>query len=379
MDAPATLLYVITGTNTGGAEKALRELITRIDRSRYRVAVCSLKRPGTYAVHLATHADTFFNLGLSEAAGVRAFLNFIPATVRLALAMRRERPCIVHCLLFRASIMGRLAACLCPGTAVIAAVRVLEQSRLKYLTERMTRFLVDCYTAVSDEVRSAMIERAHIAPDKIVTVYNGIDCADNNQPGVSPSITHVPVRLALIGRLHYQKGHSVLFEALKSIIKTGKQVHLYLAGTGPEEERLRLHVRNLNIDASVTFSGVVDDPLAFMSDIDIVVLPSLWEGMPNVLLEAMAAGRPIVATRLGGIEELVCDGETALLCEPGSSASLTAAIMRLMDEPDLAQRLATAARRDVEERFDIARTVAATQLIYERLAGEKRTGRGGKR
>jgi glycosyltransferase involved in cell wall biosynthesis len=111
----------------------------------------------------------------------------------------------------------------------------------------------------------------------------------------------------------------------------------------------------------------VDDVVAFMADIDIVVLPSLWEGMPNVLLEAMAAGRPIVATNLPGIEEMVQDGTSAVLCEPGRSGALADAIMRLMDDPDLACRLARTAQQDVRRRFDIARTVAATQSLYERL------------
>jgi glycosyltransferase involved in cell wall biosynthesis len=119
----------------------------------------------------------------------------------------------------------------------------------------------------------------------------------------------------------------------------------------------------------------VDDPLAFIDGIDIVVLPSLWEGMPNVLLEAMAASRPIVASRLGGIEEMLRDGESALLCDPGCPGALADAIMRLMDDPDLGRRLAGAARRDVEQRFGIARTVAATQALYDRLA-LRRTGEG---
>jgi glycosyltransferase involved in cell wall biosynthesis len=367
MNAPVTLLYVITGTNTGGAEKALGELLARIDRSRFRVLVCSLKRPGAYAARLAAHADGFYHLGLGEAGGLRAGMNFFPALLRLARIMRRERPRIVHCFLFRASMAGRLAALLCPGAAVIAGVRVQEQSALKYLCERITRPLVDCYAAVSDEVRRTMIERAHIDPDRIVTIYNGIECAFGHLPSDAPGRARSPVRLALIGRLHCQKGHGVLLEAFRSILDTGRQAHLFFAGEGPDEDLLRGKTRDLGVAEAVTFAGVVDDPLAFIAGIDIVVLPSLWEGMPNVLLEAMAASRPIVASRLGGIEEMLRDGQSALLCEPGRAGALADAIMRLMDEPDLGRSLAAAARRDVEQRFDIARTVAATQALYERL------------
>ena len=126
----------------------------------------------------------------------------------------------------------------------------------------------------------------------------------------------------------------------------------------------------------VTFSGVVDDVVAFMADIDIVVLPSLWEGMPNILLEAMAALKPIVATRLAGIEELVRDGESALLCEPGCPEPLSEAIMRLMDNPELADRLTRAARRDVEERFDILKTIAQTQSLYENVLSKRYVEQG---
>ena len=132
----------------------------------------------------------------------------------------------------------------------------------------------------------------------------------------------------------------------------------------------------LGIAGSVTFSGVVDDVVAFMADIDIVVLPSLWEGMPNVLLEAMAAGRPIVATNLPGIEEMVQDGTSAVLCEPGRAGALADAIMRLMDDPELASRLVRAAQLDVRRRFDISHTVAATQALYERLLHNRHMERG---
>jgi len=367
MDAPVTLLYVLTGTSIRGAEKARLDLVSRVDRNRYRPIVCSLKRPGPYAARLEAHADAFYHLGLNEGAGLRAVLNFIPALLRLARILRRERPRIVHCFLFRASMTGRLAALLCPGAGVIAAVRVQEQSALKYLCERMTRALVDRYTAVSEEVRRSLIERAHIEPDKIITIYNGIEFRGRELTAGPAGTAAVPVRLALIGRLHGQKGHAVLLEALRIILDTGRKAHLYCAGEGPDEARLRHQARVLGIESSVTFAGRVDDPLAFMAGIDIVVLPSLWEGMPNVLLEAMAASRPIVASRLGGIEEMLRDDESALLCDPGGPAPLAAAIMRLMDDPALGRGLTAAARSDVEKRFDIARTVAETQALYEQL------------
>jgi len=368
MDAPVTLLYVITGTGTGGAEKALCELVERLDRVRFRVVVCSLKRAGAYAARLAARAEAFYDLGLGEGAGPRAIVKFIPATLRLAGIMRREKARIVHCFLFRASMAGRLAACLCPGSSVIASVRVKEQQGWKFLLERMTCSLVDCYTAVSEEVRRCMIERAHVDPGKIITIHNGIDCAGPGRPGELPENARVPVRIALIGRLHAQKGHAVLLEALKLIIGSGRRAHLYIAGEGPDGALVHRRAGELGVEDSVTFTGVVEDVLAFMAGLDIVVLPSLWEGMPNVLLEAMAAGRPIVASRLGGIQELVRDGESALLCSPGNPEELAAALMRLMDDPALARALARAARRDVEQRFDIARTVQATQDLYERIA-----------
>jgi len=374
MNAPVSLLYIITGTGTGGAEKALLELACRIDRKRYRVAVCSLKRPGAYADRLAASADEFYHLGLSEAAGLRAVFNFLPALLRLIMVMRLVRPQIVHCFLFRASMLGRLAACLYPGVITIAAVRVNEQSAGKYFCERLTRSMVSCYTAVTEEVRRAMIERAHVTPDKIYTIYNGIECAvDVSEPRVSAGME---TRIALIGRLHRQKGHSVLLEAVKIILGSGKRVHLNLAGDGPDEGILRRQARDLGIADVVTFAGVIDDVVAFMADIDIVVLPSLWEGMPNVLLEAMAALRPIVATRLAGIEELVRDCESALLCETERADALAEAIIRLMDDPELAGRLARIARKDVQEHFDILQTIARTQELYEKLLSNRNTEQG---
>lgn len=375
MDKPLTLLYVITGTGIGGAEKALLELVRRVDRARYRVAVCCLKRPGCNASSLSRAADEFHHLDLSEAAGLCAVVNFLPATLRLARIMRRVRPDIVHCFLFRASIMGRLAACFASCPPVIAAIRVNEQSPFKYFLERLTRRLVSCYTAVSEEVRRGMIECAHVLPDTIHTIYNGIECAGAVAPEQREETARDVTRLALIGRLQRQKGHGTALEAVRMLRVQGRRVHLFLAGDGPDEDRLRVRARSLGTAECVTFCGIVDDMVAFMEEIDIVVMPSLWEGMPNVLLEAMLAGRPIIASRLSGIQEMVRHGESALLCAPGSAAELADAITRLMDDPDLARRLVRAAHQAVLQRFDIANTVAAMQAIYENVLRGRNPGR----
>ena len=219
--------------------------------------------------------------------------------------------------------MGRLAACLCPGPAVIAAVRVNEQNASKYFCERLTCSMVNCYTAVTEEVRQAMIKRAHVAPEKIHTIYNGIECPARDVAVHGGKTVEKETRLALIGRLHRQKGHAHLLEALKIMISEGRRVHLYLAGDGPDEEMLRRQVRDLAIANAVTFSGVVDDMVAFMADIDIVVLPSLWEGMPNVLLEAMACRVPVIATDcVSGPREVLQGGKLGRLVAPADSIAM---------------------------------------------------------
>jgi glycosyltransferase involved in cell wall biosynthesis len=363
MGEQTTILYLITATNAGGTEKALWELVRRLDTSRFTAHVCSLKKPGIFGPRLASAAAGFHTLGLDEAGGLSAALNFLPACVALAGLVRRVRPRIIHSFLFRANICGRLAGRLMGVPIIISSLRVTEAGFLPHLVDRMTAGMVDRYTAVSEAVRQEAMGRTGIAPEKIITIPNGIDCPELQPPARDSGV----FTLALFGRFHRQKGHAVLLHALKLLDGQAPPVRAFLFGEGPDAAVLKHMAAELGIAEQVHFMGVVDNPIKAMAGMDAIVLPSLWEGMPNAVLEAMAAGKPVVASRIAGIDELVQDGITGLLCGPGNAEELAAALLRLARDRQLACAMGQAGRRCAREKFSIDATVAATVDLYDEL------------
>ena len=360
------IFYLITSTNVGGTEKALYELITRIDRQRFSVCVCSVKRPGIFAPRLAEAADCFLSLGMPEEGGLRAAL-YLPHTFfSLVRRLRHQRPAIIHSFLFRANIMGRVAARLAGIPHVICSIRVLEQhAGWQHVIDRITTGMVDRYIAVSDAVCRFYVDHGVISSDRIITIPNGIDCA---------TIPFSPKRkistltvLLVAARFERQKAHSVFIEAVKLLLRQGIAIQAQLFGEGPDEQALRQRIDTEGLASHIHFMGTVPDIIPYLYQADLCVLPSLWEGQPNILLEAMAAGCPVVATRIPGSDELVVDGKTGILCEPGNAQSLAEAILWATSHPQETMRMTEAARKRVERLFSIDATVNATVAIYEEL------------
>jgi glycosyltransferase involved in cell wall biosynthesis len=347
MPAPIAILYLITSTNVGGAEKAVLQLVRNLDRQMFKIYVCSVKKPGPFAQVLAAEADGFFSLNLAEPGGAGALINFIPGLLRLIRLLRRLSPAILHCFLFRANLLGRIAGKIAGVPVVISSVRVIEDSSIfKNACDRMTSVLADKYITVSEAARTHTIKHAHVSPQKIITIYNGIDsrntCPDAPVSRRDLAVDEKDVVLAIIGRLHKQKGHLLLLEALPFILPEAPRTRVLFCGAGREETPLRREVKNRGLAEHVRFLGLIENASQILPHIDILVLPSRWEGMPHAVLEAMAAGRPVVASGIPGIAELVEDGKTGLLFRSGDPRSLAAALLKLITNRELARRMGAA-------------------------------------
>jgi glycosyltransferase involved in cell wall biosynthesis len=228
--------------------------------------------------------------------------------------------------------------------------------------------MVDSYTAVSEAVRQEAIHRAGIAPEKIITIANGVDCADlPAAPAISE--TGGAFTVALPGRFHRQKGHAVLLEALKLVDGQQPEIQAFLFGEGPDEAALKKMAFELGVQNRVRFMGVVTNGADAMRTMDAVIMPSLWEGMPNAVLEAMALGKPVIASRIPGMDELVEDGRTGLLFTPGNAAELARAMLALARDRKRARAMGADARVLVNQSFSLHTTVAATEALYDRLLG----------
>jgi glycosyltransferase involved in cell wall biosynthesis len=362
--------------DVGGAEGQLVELVKGLDRSRFSASVCCLSSAaGTYAEDVRRLGIEVHEIGFR---GLRIFRQphqVVGQMVQLARLIRRERPDIVHGYLFWAYVLGTFAARAVGVQNVISSRRSLGTFKagkpLYMLFERASNAMTSLVIANSRAVRTDAIRQEGLAPQKVIVIYNGVD--------LTPLPVGAPVALAdefnlreagpvvtVIANFIYYKGHRFFFEAWKKVIATHPSAVAILVGDGPEREGWERWVDREGLDRSVRFAGSRRDVRAILSVTDIVAHPSLQEGFSNAILEAMAAGRPVVATAVGGNPEAVEHGRTGLLVPAYDSIALAAAIVALVADPRRAKEMGEAGRARAVRCFSIRRMVRSYETVYER-------------
>jgi glycosyltransferase involved in cell wall biosynthesis len=215
------------------------------------------------------------------------------------------------------------------------------------------------------------MRRVGVPSAKIAVVRNGVPSApEHPEPILMLTELRLPVgaRLVLtVARFVEQKGHRFLLEAMPTILAACPTAQFLWVGVGPLKEVLQHEVRQRGLESAVRFLGQRDDVPALLVASDLVVLPSLYEGLPLIILEAMAAGRPVVATWTSGTDEAVLDGETGRLVPPGDPQALAAGVVEVLSSPELASRWGAAGRERWRREFTAERMVRQTAAIYENL------------
>jgi len=371
------VLYLITSTFLGGAEKILYETVKGMNNKEFNLFVCSLKRKGEFAQKIESEGVEVISLEATDKSVFHSMIESFKTLFRLINILRAKKVDILHCFLFRANLLGRIAGRLTGVPIIISSVRTPEVEKRYQLTlDRITSFMVDRYTAVSEAVREYSIEHG-ISQEKILTIYNGVSL--NNG---SPFINGLELKkifgikadesvIVTIGRLRVEKGHRFFLKSMVKVREKIPAIKALIVGKGKEEEKLKRYSQKLGLDDHVIFTGEREDISEIIQIVDVFVLPSLWEGMPNVLLEAMAAGKPVVATKVGGIPELVVHEETGILVHPEDSSALANAILDLLQDKLKAKKMGEAGRVRVEEHFNISRMVEKTENLYRELLREK--------
>jgi glycosyltransferase involved in cell wall biosynthesis len=356
-DRPRILQLLAAGGN-GGAQESYTGLLLRLDRSRYEVRALSLSSGS--AVHRLRRLGLAVDIidEPDDEAAIR----------ELTAYLRRDEIDLVHAHMYRAEVIGTRAAVAARTPVIMATVhssRVRSSSdvdALAALTPHMDRLIVP-----SAAIR-AKVEREGRGGVEFSVIPNGVDLSRFSGP-VPPCTLRdefgIPCDAFLAGvvaRLEPEKGHAYLIDAWRAVVDAVPRAWLAIVGEGSEADALRARARNI---PNIVFTGRRDDISALTADLSVAVLPSLREAQGISILEAMARCRPVVASAVGGIPEVITSGVDGLLVPPASPPALASALISLARSSSLRERLGRAGRATVVARFSIDAQVLRIQELYE--------------
>jgi glycosyltransferase involved in cell wall biosynthesis len=292
----------------------------------------------------------------------------LPTVLRLARFARQHQIDIINTQLSKAAVLGSAAGRLA-GIPVVSTVRGMHRRVSRY--KRADRII-----AVSGGVKEYLVRKG-VPEQRIDVVYNGVDCsrftlrvnlaAAKQRVGLAADATV----FGIIGRLVPLKGHAWFLDAAVQVCREVPTAYILFVGDGEERHALEAKVIKLDLSSKVRFAGFQQDVVPWMAALDVLVLPSHKEGFARVPMEAGAMEKPVIGTAVGGIPEIIREGETGFVVPLGDVAALTGAMLKLSREADLRRSMGQAARRRVLENFTVEGMVAHTEKVYQELL-EKR-------
>jgi glycosyltransferase involved in cell wall biosynthesis len=303
---------------------------------------------------------------------------------RLLTLLKEQRPDVVHTHLGRADSYGRLAARLARVPAIVTTAHNVEQWKSNFAfrtidayTTQFAHRVIACSERVSEHLRAV----GTVPMTKVSVIRNGVNLRawDNSSAPAnaielrkSLNCTEMDFVIGIVGRLEEQKGHVYLLKAIADLREQLKNLRLLVAGEGTLGDSMKRLVNSLQLSSMVTFAGPRRDMRLVYEAIDLLVMPSLWEGLPITMLETMASGRPVIATAVGGMPEVIRHEFNGLLIPSKDSEAIAGAIKRCYLDRDLMCRLARAGKSTVRNEFSIEVTAQKVVEVYEELlAGDK--------
>jgi glycosyltransferase involved in cell wall biosynthesis len=358
---------------TGGAERLALDIATRLDRSRFRSTLCASR----FGTDRALSHEEQQVVGLLRDAGAELLALGRRSTEiwpwrRLAAYIRRERVDVIHAHMFGSNAWGTVVGRLTRVPVVIAHEHTwsFEGEPLKRLLDReLIGRWSDAFVAVSREDRRRMIEIERVPAKRIRVLANGIaprSPTAGRDLRAELGIGSGPL-LGAVGALRAQKAYDVLIRAAGALRGHHPDLHVLIAGDGPERSRLEALVRELGLTDVVMLLGRRLDVPDILAELDVAVCASNYEGTPLAVIEYMGAGLPIVATRVGGVPDLIEDGVHGVLVEPGDPAGLAAAIDDLLSDPARASELGAQARERRRREFGLDLMIHNVEALYEEL------------
>lgn len=373
---PPLIAHIIYRLDVGGLENGLVNLLNRMPEECYRHAIICISDYSDFSRRITNRNVQLY--ALHKSAGKDPLFYF-----RLWRLLRRLQPDIVH--------SRNLAALACQLPAALAGCRArihgehgrdisdVQGSNTKYtLLRRIFRHLVGRYIALSKDLSNWLQRQVGVPVDRIVQIYNGVD-QQRFHPGKQaprlPDSGFPPEAIVIgtVGRMQGEKDQLTLVQAFLALVEREPayraRLRLVLVGDGPLMPAITALVGRQGAADLVWMPGMREDIPQLLRDLDIFVLPSLIEGVSNTILEAMASGVPVVATRVGGNPELVVEGETGHLVPPQDVEAMADALDDYVRDPELRQRHGAAGRQRVEQAFSMERMVESYLAVYDQALG----------
>ena len=370
------VLLAESGRAVGGTERVLWELATRLPDSRFEVHVWLSPDPGVDEFAAALERA---GISVERVSEVDRRLDW-KGMLRTWSGLRKLRPDLLHIHhVWPAadrylSALARAAGV--PNVVITEHITGQSHSKSQRALKRDELRRADAVTAVTGAIVETLVRDYGIDRRLVRVVPNGADLPDAQAEAVAAGrwrakylATPLKPLWVVVGRLEEQKGHDVLFESLAQLVRQGMDFTLVVAGEGSRRSWLEQQSLSLGLAPRVQFVGQLEDVGGLLAAADGVILPSRWEGLPLVLLEAMARGRPIVASAVGGMADALEDGVSGSLVPPADVVALAAAVEQLHKRADHALRMGRVAAQRVRERYTWPAVVEEFEAVYDEVLG----------
>lgn len=365
--------FGMRGSTVHGVSKLFAWWLPRYDADKFDVKLYAVKKPDNASRSLESDGVSIAYMGLSAGN---------PITLGgFMRALRQERADIVHLHGWIAANYGRLAGRMMRIPTIMHEHGVDPRfPGAQRMADRMLSPCTHTAVAVSNSVRDFLVKERSVPAKKIRVIYNGAPLTEFRPVGPEDT-DRVRAEFAIpkdrrvvgtIGRLDVQKGITYLVKAAVRVLQARPDVHFVIVGDGPSREGLEAETRSLGIQSSFTFTGHRSDVPTVQSMFDVQAFPSLWEGTPLTVFEAMGTRRAIVSTDVDGLGEVLTDGRDAIIVKPGDPDQLSEGILRLLADPVLAERLSDGALSRSKD-FDIGKTVRDLENLYTEILSSQQT------
>jgi len=369
------ICYLLPELKGGGSEKHVIQLAAGLRERGQDARIACLFREGPLAGEAHEKKIPLICLNLSYRWGMGTF-------ARIAGWIRSNPMDILHTYLFGFHLFAGLPARLLKVPILVSSRREIPhwQKWRHQWVENAGNLFVDRVVACSKAVENWTLQKERIPRRKVLTLYNGVDRSRFDSSRVSSAIRrdfHIPPEAPLIGtvaNMAIEKGYPYLLEAARSILEKCPEAWFLFVGFGPLEQKIKTQAQRITGHRQIIFAGARTDIPDLLGAMDIFILASVVEGFPNVLLEALAMAKPVVATRVGGVPELIESGQNGILIPPQNGNALSEAVLSLLKAPERAKAMGQRGEEKIRKNFTLERMLDQYEALYLSLLRSKGKG-----